>query len=264
MEVRKSLQHGILKFNNNEERIKMTKFDNSSIILDSGKSIKLNKPIHYTNGNACTIIFLANYKKVARAMKVPGYEPVKPIPGKAVVGFCSLEYLEIDQLNPYNELDIITLIKKKGEKWDKRSSTMQTYIFHLPITDKDAYDLGKVYGFPKKMASITFSNDFNKRKCICKADKEMIVELEIEIPKPQNKNSSIQIIHNMKNGKLLKSKLVIECKAGKNELRKAKGSINLGNHPISNFIRSLKLSKKPLLVQYSTDMDILLYPPEGI
>ncbi len=247
-----------------EENAKMTKLENGNITLDSGKTLKLNKPVHYKNGNACTIIFLANYKKVAPHMKVPGYEPVKPIPGKAVVGFCSLEYLEIDQLNPYNELDIITLIKKKGEKWDKNSSTMQIYIFHLPITDKDAYDIGKVYGFPKIMANISFSNDLSKRKCICEADNEMIVELEIEIPKPQKRNSSIQIIHNMKDGKVLKSKLVIECKAGKNELMKAKGSINLGKHPISDFLRSLKLSKKPLLVQYSRDMDIMLYPPEDI
>lgn len=242
----------------------MTKIDGGNIILDSGRSLQLNKPVHYRKGNACTIIFLANYKKVAQEMKIPGYEPVKPIPGKAIVGFCSLEYLEIDQLPPYNELDIITLIKKKGEKWDKNSSTMQTYIFHLPITDKDAYDLGKVYGFPKIMANITFSKDVNRRTCICEADKELIVELEIELPPSSKKNSSIQIIHNMKDAKILTSKLVIECKAGKNELRKAKGSIHLGNHPISDFIRSLKLSKRPLLVQYSTDMDILLYPPEEI
>ena len=139
---------------------------------------------------------------------------------------------------------------------------MNTYIFHLPITDKDAYDLGKVYGFPKLMSKITFSNESNKRKCICEAYNEMIIETEIELPKLQERNSSTQIIHNMKDGKLLKCKLEIECKVGKNILRKAKGSIKLGNHPISDFIRSLKLSKSPLLVQYSTDMEILLYPPE--
>lgn len=243
---------------------KMTKIDNGKIILDSGKSLKLNKPVHYSKGNACTIIFLANYRKVAHEMKIPGYKPVQPIPGKAIVGFCALEYQEIDQLNPYNELDIITLIKKKGERWNKNSSTMQTYIFHLPITDKDAFDLGIVYGFPKLMANITFSNDATKRKCLCVADNKKIVELEIELPKSQHQNSSIQLIHNMKGEKILTSKLVIECNAGKNELRKAKGSIILGNHPIAEFIRSLKLSKKPLMVQYSTDMDILLHPPEEL
>lgn len=230
------------------------------IVFDSGRSIKLNEPVYYKKAIGSTIIFLANYEKVAQEMKIPEYEPVKPIPGKAIVGFCALEYLEIDKLNPYNELDILTLIRKKGEKWDKNSSTMNTYIFHLPITDKDAFDLGLVYGFPKLMANITFSNELNKRKCICEIDNQLMIETEIELPKFQTKNSSIQIVHNMKDGKLIKSTLEIECNAGKNELMKAKGSIKLGNHPISEFIRSLKLSKSPLLVQYSTDMQIRLNP----
>jgi hypothetical protein len=233
-------------------------------IQASNKSIKLNKPVYYKEGNASTLIFLANYKKVAQEMKIPGYEPVKPLPGKAIVGFCALQYLNINNLNPYCELDIMTLIKKKGERWDKNSTTMNTYIFHLPITDKDALDVGKVCGFPKLMSKITFSNDLNKRKCVCEADNETIIELELELPKTQQQQSSIQLIHNMKEGKILTSKLVIECKAGKNELRKAKGSYKLGNHPIADFIRSLKLMNKPLLVQYSTDMEILLYPPEEV
>lgn len=233
-------------------------------VLESGNSIKLNEPIHYKNGIGITLIFLANYDKVAQAMKIPGYEPVKPFPGKAIVGFCALEYLEIDKLNPYRELDILTLIKKKGEKWDKNSSTMHTYIFHLPITDIDALNLGNVYGFPKLMSEITFSNGMNKRKCRCEADNVLIIETELELPKTQINNKSIQIIYNLKEGKILISRLEIDCKAGRNELMKAKGSINLGDHPISDFIRSLNLSKSPLLVQYSTDMQITLFPPEEI
>jgi hypothetical protein len=233
-------------------------------VLESGRSIKLNEPVQYKNGIGSTLIFLANYDKVAQEMKIPGYEPVKPLPGKAIVGFCALEYLEIDKLNPYKELDILTLIKKKGDKWDKNSSTMHTYIFHLPITDKDAFKLGKVYGFPKLMSDITFSNGSNKRRCRCEAEKELIIETELEIPKTKINNKSTQIIYNLKEGKILKSRLEIECNAGKNELMKAKGSINLGNHPISDFIRSLKLSKSPLLVQYSTDMQITLFPPDDV
>lgn len=233
-------------------------------IHDSGRSIKLNKPVYYKNGNASTLIFLANYNRVAQEMKIPGYEPVKPLPGKAIVGFCALQYLDIENLNPYCELDIMTLIKKKGEKWDKNSSTMKTYIFHLPITDKDAFDVGKVCGFPKLMSKITFSNGMNKSRCVCEADNKTIIELELERPKTQQQQSSTQIIHNMKEDKILKSKLVIESKIGRNELMKAKGSYKLGNHPIADFVRSLKLSNKPLLVQYSTDMQILLYPPEEI
>jgi hypothetical protein len=233
-------------------------------VLESGRSIKIDEPVHYKKGIATTLIFLANYDKVAEQLKIPGYEPVKPFPGKAIVGFCALEYLEIDKLNPYNELDILTLIKKKGEKWDKNSSTLHTYIFHLPITDKDAFELGKVYGFPKLLANISFSNEENKRKCRCEIDNQMVIETEIELPKHQEKNSSIQIIYNMKDGKLLTSKLEIDCKAGRNELMKAKGAFKLGTHPISDFIRSLQLSKHPLLVQYSTEMQISLYPPQDL
>ena len=121
-----------------------------------------------------------------------------------------------------------------------------------------AYDAGvEIWGLPKFIAQIEFEETRNQRRCVLQADAKEILTLEVANRDRDLKSETYDFqTFSMKDKMLLKTP-VHSCGQVWASRKADSASLHLGNHPVSEELRALKLNTKPLKTIIYPNMQVI-------
>ncbi len=222
-------------------------------------------PLFFQDISMMLGIFLADKKAALKHLPSSEFKLISPFPGKALVGINCFQYKSTD-IGPYNEVSISVAVERK--KWrpgfvsvmaSTLSQNFHANILQLPVTTEVALYGGlDFFNYPKFMSSIDFTETDGQQICHVKdvATNELIFKFsgnKIKTKKAQKVNTALYNSYPIMNNQLLQADLLV------NQIDKGVKwlgndfSYEIGNHPQSELLKSLALSK---LMQY-------VYMPKG-
>jgi acetoacetate decarboxylase len=224
-------------------------------------------PVLYKSVTSIGAFFPASMKKIRKLLPTDKLKPVSIGRGRAIYGILCFEHHDTT-IGPYEEVGFgipclynpLLNIPVLPALFDRRFS-VGTYVHHLPVTSKIGYDLGvKFWGFPKFMASIKFEHSQNSSRCTVRADDKDIATLAVRKGEKLKPYRWDIIMFTVKDNMLLKSITNTQGKFWNS--RKADGAkLSLGDHPVSEELRSLELDMKPIKTLFYDEIQMILNIP---
>jgi hypothetical protein len=233
--------------------------------LSTGAQIRL--PVRYYDWSAILAHFPAPARRVQEILPSPRLKPALFLPGTAIVTLVAMEYQRVSDVAPYNEAAVmVPVLYEPGVNipgiplfLPQLFKRFGLYVHHLPVTTREAYDFGvEIWGYPKFIAEIEFTETTELRRSSLGADGKDIFTLEVR--KWPTKIRSVNYhSYTVKGGQLLQTPVQTRGRYG---IARFKGgaSYTLGNHPIAEELRRLGIGERALESQYAPELQSLLHP----
>lgn len=237
------------------------------------RDFESKSPLYFQDVSMMLGIFLADKKAAEKYLPSKDFKLISPFPGKALVGINCFQYKQTD-IGPYNEVSISVAVEQNklrpGFVSVLKSTFKQNYhanILQLPVTTEVALHGGvDFFNYPKFLANIKVEES-NKEISVGVFDKETnelmyrFTGQKIRTSKTTKVNEALYNSYPEMNGEMLKADLLV------NQIEKGvswmgnKFTFEIGNHPKSELLRELKLSR---LMQYTymPKGEAILFEPE--
>jgi hypothetical protein len=229
-------------------------------------------PIFYYDGNAMSAVFPARLAALRRLMPDPRIVPARLAPGVGAVAVTCFEYLDTD-IGPYNELAISVILADGGANLpgvallsSLRRRQLHAYVWHLPVTTEIANVNGReLWGYPKFVADIDFTQDGPRRVCRLSEHGEHILTLvgdRIETPRSER----VRLFsHLWAHGQPQGSEFAINAVQLGLSHRPGVAELTLGeHHPIAAELGDVLLSRSPIEYHYVPGFEGILYGPDRV
>lgn len=228
-------------------------------------------PVFYYDNTSMTVTYTAPTAMVRRLLPRADMHPVEIVRGKALVAFTAFEYRSTD-IDPYNEFSISFPITfgKKGIPGLTALSMMArryftAYVWQLPVTTERARIGGvEMYGYPKFLADITFSDERDMLACRLDEGGKNILTLRGRKLKTAPEKVNRFKTYSVKDGVPLAANIHMNPREFARSMNPRAARLELGDHPISGTIRSLGLSANPLFYLYMPLMEAILFGPRNL
>ena len=221
--------------------------------------IPFTMPVQAKNSPALMAGFFCDYNKAAELCPGNEIHPLKYLNGKAIFMVTVIDYRDTS-IGKYIEYSIAIACTRGSKPAPAMLPVVfmdyyhtGQYILDLPVSSEISVKGGKgIWGMPKHKASLdllisdkTVSSQYEK-------DGQFAFRIEIEKPAKCNfpvKVGSVNYSHfrNM----LMASYINIDAKAGIRLGKNAKGSLYIGDHPRTQFMRKLNIESKPFFTFYT-------------
>ena len=193
-------------------------------------------------------------------------KPVLFLPGKAIISIAALEYTEITDVAPYNEVSIMIPVQYRPtinipglpllfHNW---FGTFGFYVLHLPVTTQEACDFGiECWGYPKFLADISFEESPDKRICTLAMDRQQILTLSVLKSGVKRCRKSYHT-YTIKDDRLLRTRVDTDERSTTKRLSRG-ASLSLGEHDISQKLSSTNVRLSSVEYSYAPDADSILH-----
>lgn len=225
-------------------------------------------PVNYYRDDLSLLFYTADLEKVMEIMPSDNLHPVCLPGGKSLVGIAAFNYIET-AIGPYGEVGVVVPVVHGPKKppsilpllLESRYPGFGTLVMHLPVTNQIARDAGRgQWGYTKFVADMDFTVTPELIECRLQEGDRHILTTRVERTGIILKDRKPLVTYSVLDGNLIKTTI-----PQKGIFRFAIGSggssLDLGNHPVADSIRELKLGAKPLLSRYYLERWAIL--PEG-
>lgn len=207
------------------------------------------QPTFYYDVMTLNTVFLTPLKRVQARLPSARMHPVRATPWHALTAITTFEYRGSD-IGPYNEVAIsfpITIDKKSPVFFGmlrQLSEGPVAYVLHLPVTTEIArYGGVRFYNFPKFLADIQFKQEGGWTHCRLAEDEREILHLSVrQLPV---KAAAHGLMHGItvRDGRILRSEVILNLRRQGVSRNPADVRLELGDHPIAQELRSLRLGR---------------------
>jgi hypothetical protein len=233
----------------------------------------LHLPIMYSGATEITAVFTASSARVREALPTERLQPVEIVPGKAVVALAAWEYPHCAQADAtlgdsYNELIVLFPVLCDPAfnvpalklLMTGRFQSYGQYIPRMPVTTEQARDIGTaIWGTPKILADITFTDTERARSCQVRAGGQELLRWAFE-KLPVRPRREAFCMYTYMDGELLRWAFETQGEYGSASLRGG-ASVTLGDHPIAEELRQLRLGSVALERSYARQVQGMLHLP---
>jgi hypothetical protein len=213
------------------------------------RQYRLHVPVFYQDIRFMSVSIIAPVKRILDILPSNRLKPYRITPWNAALSITAYQYRESD-LGPYNEVSISIPVTMDDEtplftgSLRKTPKVPLTYSLHLPVTTEIAREVGVDFaGYPKFIADIGFTEAANWWTCELSADGKNVLKLSGRVLNtgqvPRYRVNPITF----RRGYLLRSEFVISERKMGDSRRKEDVKLELGDHPISDELRDLKLGR---------------------
>jgi hypothetical protein len=236
------------------------------------RGAKQKLPVFYFDNTLVSAVFTAATARVRALLPHPALRPVETLPGRAVVAVTGFEYRRTD-IDPYNELLIAFLVTHGRRSIPGVDFAVQVavrrytaYVWQLPVTTERARVGGvEIYGYPKFLADIAFERGAGAITCRLGVGGTEILALHGKQPPTRPGRRMRYRSYSVKDGALLVTNVVIDPLECAESRGGAGARLVIGRgHPISDQLRELGLSEKPILYQYAPRTQAILFAPRNL
>ncbi|NEU09159.1 acetoacetate decarboxylase family protein [Flavihumibacter sp. R14] len=221
--------------------------------------IPFTLPVQARNSPALMAGFFCDYDKAAALLPGNEIHPVRYLNGKAIFMVTVIDYRETS-IGKYIEYSIAIACTRGRSPAPKMLPVIfmkhyhtGQFILDLPVSSEISVKGGKgIWGMPKHKASLDFLITDKMVSAQYEKDGQFAFRIEIEKPAKCNlpvKVGSVNYSHfrNM----LIASYIYIDAKAGIRLGNSAKGTLFIGDHPRTQFMRELNIESKPFFTFYT-------------
>ncbi len=228
--------------------------------------ISFTLPVQATQSPALMAGFFCDYQKAKSLLPGNELHPMKYFNGKAIFMVTVIDYRNTS-IGKYIEYSL-ALACTRGATPAPRvlpAILMKTYktgqfILDLPVSSEISVKGGKgIWGMPKHQANLDFKIGEDIVSAQYEKDGEFAFRIEIGKPKRSwlpIKIGAINYSHfrNM----LMASYIYFDTKAGICFGKKATGSLFIGNHPRTHYLRELQIESKPFFTLFMPEANGIL------
>ncbi|MDY6808073.1 MAG: acetoacetate decarboxylase family protein [Actinomycetota bacterium] len=218
-------------------------------------------PVEIRDARCFVAGFTADATAVTDAMRSAGspateLRPLRLRPGRTMCMLVFVDYIDGD-LGPYNEFGVCFLVEEPGQTATSPLSALRSLargdaralIHHLPVDGDFTLAAGRgIWGFPKTLADFDVDHDSPTRHGRVSADGHLIADLTIRpgIRMPDNAKDTVLIAYSQLDGVVRMTPWKLTSTAG-TRTRLGGARLTLGNHPIADELRTLRLSRHALM-----------------
>lgn len=134
------------------------------------------------------------------------------------------------------------------------------YILELPVSSEISVKGGKgIWGMPKHKANLDFIITDDKVSAQYELDGHFAFRIEIDKPAKSNFPLNVGTVnYSHFRNMLMASNIYFKAKAGINLGKKAKGSLFIGDHKRTGYMRDLEIESKPLFTAFMPNANGIL------
>lgn len=204
-------------------------------------------PILYRDVFAVVGVFTAPTLKLRELLPTSKLVPAEMYPGKGLLGFLAADYRDTS-IGPYKEF-IIMVPARYRPRFNpplfpvlrmSASLSFEVFIWQLPLTSEAGLHAGiDIWGFPKFLADIDFSEDESTVSCRLSEGGEEILNLEVKKNPARMKTYFDYTVFSVKDRELLRTHVNgISSNLGRS-FRPGGAHLTLGEHALSRRIREI-------------------------
>jgi hypothetical protein len=204
-------------------------------------------PILYHDVSAAVGVFTAPTLKLKELLPTSRLIPAEIYPGKGLLGFLAADYRDTT-IGPYKEFIIMVPVRYQPRfnlpllpvLRMTASLSFEVFIWQLPLTSEVGLHAGiDIWGFPKFIADIDFSEDADWVRCALAEEGEHILTLEVKKNPARMKTYFDYTLFSVKDRELLRTCVNgISGSLGRS-FRPGGARLTLGEHAISRRIREV-------------------------
>lgn len=218
-------------------------------------------PILYRDVFAVVGVFTAPTLKLRELLPTSKLVPAEMLPGRGLLGFMAADYRDTS-IGPYREFIIMVPARYQPRRNTpllpvlrmSASLSFEVFIWQLPLTSEVGLHAGiDIWGFPKFLADIDFSESDEAVTCALSEEGERILTLEVDKNPARTKTYFDYTIYSVKDGELLRTRVDGISGGLGRSFRPGRARLEVGEHPLSRRLREIAPGKS---VQ-------TLYVPQG-
>jgi len=204
-------------------------------------------PILYRDVFAAIGVFTAPTLKLKELLPTSKLVPAEMYPGKGLLGFLAADYRDTS-IGHYKEFIIMVPVRYRPRFNPplfpvlrmSASLSFEVFIWQLPLTSEVGLHAGiDIWGFPKFLADIDFSEDEDTVSCSLSEEGEEILTLEVKKNPARMKTYFDYTIFSVKERELLRTHVNgISSNLGRS-FRPGRAHLTLGEHALSRRIREI-------------------------
>jgi hypothetical protein len=222
-------------------------------------------PIFYRAATSMGVLVAASLRRVQALLPSSRMHPVRLTPWHGVLSVSTMEFKDSD-LGPYNEVSIgipfslDSTVLPFAVFLGRRSEDLHLYIHRLPVTTEVARAAGVEFaGYPKFLARIEFEHNTEWVTCrLVESDRPILTLSGRKVDLRDSPRSRWQVF-TARNGRLLRSELILSERRMGASRRASDIRLELGDHPIAEELRGLKLGRM-LMYEYVPAYQCILTP----
>jgi Acetoacetate decarboxylase (ADC) len=217
-----------------------------------GREVTLPVIVRDAASGAAT--YLVSAAAARRLLPSPALEVVELLPGRALMSLACVDYRDND-LGDYNEVSIALFVRERGAAkglpyvgaaLDFLRNRLGTYIHHLPVNQSFTCEAGRgIWGFPKTVEEITFTDAGNRRDCRLVMDGRHVLTFGLARGGRVTLPDVPMTAYSAAGGVLYRTPFVSGARGVGFHLGGA--TLELGDHPVADELRSLGLPKRALM-----------------
>ncbi len=209
-------------------------------------------PVVVRDAVAMSVMYPVRSADVRRLLPTPRLHPAEWFPGWAICVLAAIEYKDND-LGSYNEVGVNFLVTYGptpslplvGLVTASRRGALGAYVHRLPVTTSFSRDAGRdIWGFPKTVDTITFSDRDDRRSCRLDADGRHVLTLGARRGGTRTLAEIPQDAYAWRDGMLFKTPSRMRAEGV--GFRLGGATLVLGDHPIADELRGVGLPRRAL------------------
>jgi hypothetical protein len=224
-----------------------------------GQRVELPVVVRDASSGAAT--YTVSAAAARRLLPSDDLELLELWPGRALCSIAVIEYRDND-LGKYNEVSIAFFVRPKGAPHglpfvgtvvDFMRGRAATYIHHLPVDGRFTCEAGRtIWGFPKTVEEIDFVKEEKRTTCRLVMQGQHVLTLSLPRGGARSLPDSTMVTFSYIDGAVHATKFASGGEGVGFHLGGAQ--LELGNHPISQELRSLGLPKRALMTMWMERM----------
>ena len=216
-----------------------------------GRAVTL--PVEVRRAASWTVQYAVDLAAAQRLLDPTGLQAAEALPGKGMVSLSFIRYEDSD-LDAYNEVAFALVVRRhdappasRVARWlEVQRGRFGVYIHRLPVNQSFTLEAGRaIWGYPKFLADIDIVSDGESATCTLRHDGAHVLTLTARgggvLPMP----AKVAPTYTFSESLLRMTAWQVRWEGARARRRGA--TLALGDHPMSEEIRSLGLPKAPLL-----------------
>lgn len=230
----------------------------------------LSYPTDFRDGMSLMGSFLVPSKAAEALLADSPFEPAEVLPGRTLFLLNCVHYTDTD-CGVYEEIAFAVPAKHHSQRVSRigtlkgftNGGDVYTYTWNLGVNSKLSQQAGiQMWGFPKQMADLTWQDDGTDTSMIWNDGDNLVMKFTVPSGGTQESGPISPPVLSAMHGKpyvgyLTQSYSQVGYKPGA-------GSLELGDHPVADELKSLGLPKRPLVSIWNGHLEFEMSAPEPI
>ena len=250
------------------------------IVLGAGVTKEYLFPTFYSRVVTSVAMFTCDYRVVSALIEDQGLEPIRVGPQQALLTMTSYRYNEVRGMDPYNEVAISVLVRKRGSasgvittvKSLMQLQGIEAYVLSMPVTTQENQIRGRtIWGLPKDVRSIRLRQVGTEFVTTVETDEGKML-YEFSVPMTGSKKQRHQ---KLRLRSVLHQRSLVSSTESKGEYVASstfdgfvaptgKRRLILGDAPESEWLQDLNISAVPFHTEFSRSVTSMLSAPEPV